>query len=183
MFVSLNVAEVSPVDAAVITYVPAVVPAVKGRVVAIPLAPVTAESMAVPLENVPLGPLPGAVKVTLVPAIRTGFPCESSTVALSGFVKSAPTIAVCPAPAVARSWVAVLALIVYAGELATGVWSKEVFTLTVSAPAAVGFVAVEPIPASTTTAADELIATGVVIVTLLVLVSVGRTLTSVPLTL
>ena len=56
--------------------------AVSGLAVASPCESVTAVTTLVPLElNVPLAPVAGAVKVTVVPATSTGFPLASSMVA------------------------------------------------------------------------------------------------------
>jgi len=55
---------------------------------------VVAESVFVPFKKVPLAPLAGAVKITVVPDTSTGFPCESSIVALKGFVKLVAMVAV-----------------------------------------------------------------------------------------
>jgi hypothetical protein len=65
--------------------------AVKAVDVATPVAVVRAEVVAVVFTKVPLAPLPGAVKVTEVPAISTGLPCESSMVTARGLVKAVPT--------------------------------------------------------------------------------------------
>ena len=66
----------------------------------------------VPLAKVPEALLPGAVKVTVVLAINTGFPLASSTVALKGLVKAVPTVADWPVPPVATTWVAAPAMLV-----------------------------------------------------------------------
>jgi hypothetical protein len=110
-------------------YVAAVVLAVNGVVVATPLVLVVVESVSVPLRKVPLAPLAGAVNVTVVPPTSTGFPCESSIVALRGFVKAVPTVVNWLPPPVTTSCDGAPATIVYVGLLATGVGSLEVLTL------------------------------------------------------
>lgn len=59
--------------------------AVKAVAVATPLAFVAAMVVFVPLANVPLGPLAGAVNVTVTPG--TGLLLESFTVTASAFAK------------------------------------------------------------------------------------------------
>jgi hypothetical protein len=58
---------------------------------ATPDAFVGARVVTVPLRNVPLAPLLGAVNVTVVPETSTGLPLASSIVAVKGFVKAVPT--------------------------------------------------------------------------------------------
>ena len=76
--------------------------------VATPLALVVA--VFTPPANVPLGPLPGGVKVTTTPF--TGFPPLSVTVATNGAANAAPIVADCPEPLVAVTVVAAPALLV-----------------------------------------------------------------------
>ena len=73
--------------------------AVNVEAAAMPLLLVIAVVVAVPLTNVPLGPLAGAVKVTVALAIR--FPDASCTVACSTAAKVVEIVADCPLPAVA----------------------------------------------------------------------------------
>ena len=72
--------------------------AVKVGAVAIPLVPVTAATVADPL-NVPLAPLAGAVKVTVAPL--TGLLFESFTVACRAVANAVPVFALCGVPPVA----------------------------------------------------------------------------------
>jgi hypothetical protein len=71
--------------------------------VATPLAFVVA--VFTPPANVPLAPLPGAVKVTVAPA--TGFPPLSFTVATSGAANAVLIVALCGVPLVAAMLAAV----------------------------------------------------------------------------
>ena len=72
--------------------------AVKAGAVAIPVDPVTAVTVADPL-NVPLAPPAGAVKVTAAPL--TGLLFESFTVACRPVAKAVPVAALCGVPPVA----------------------------------------------------------------------------------
>lgn len=65
---------------------------------ATPLALVVAVVEAVPPENVPLAPVPGAVNVTVAPLVGDPFVI---TVATSGFANAVLTVALCPDPLVA----------------------------------------------------------------------------------
>ena len=65
---------------------------------AVPLAIVVALAVAEPPVNVPLAPLPGAVKVTVTPL--NVFPPESLTVATSGLAKAALIATLCGVPLV-----------------------------------------------------------------------------------
>jgi hypothetical protein len=141
--------------------------AVKAVVVATPALLVVVEFVIVVLANVLLAPLAGAVNVIRVPPTSTGFPKASSTVALKGVMKTAPSVALWFAPPVCASCVGVLATIVYPGLLTTRVRSAEVWTVMVSVPAAVELVAVVPTPATTVTATEAGTAIFVVTVTLL----------------
>jgi hypothetical protein len=89
--VSRKVVGVSVVDDGVTTNEPVVALAVKVLEVATPAAFVRAAVVIVPLANVPLAPLAGAVNVTEVLAVSTGLPCESSIVAARGLVNAVPT--------------------------------------------------------------------------------------------
>jgi hypothetical protein len=88
----------TPVTFAVTEYPPAVVLAVKTGDVAIPDALVVAVAVTPPPAKVPLGPVPGAVNVTLTPL--KGLPPASFTVAASGEAKTVPTCTLCPLPPV-----------------------------------------------------------------------------------
>jgi hypothetical protein len=79
LLVRLKFAAVNPVAPAVTLYVPETVFAVNVVAVARPLALVVVVVVFVPLANVPLAPLAGAVNVTDTPL--TGLLCESVTVA------------------------------------------------------------------------------------------------------
>src|SRR5215472_6887326 len=65
---------------------------------ATPEALVVTVMVVLPLLKVPLAPLVGAVKVTLIPT--TGLPFASVTFAWRGVVKATPTVADCGVPAV-----------------------------------------------------------------------------------
>src|SRR5215472_15625966 len=82
---------VTPDTEAVTVKDPALLLAVKVDAVATPLELVVAVVVAVPLVNVPLAPLPGAVKVTMAP--WTGFVPESRTVADRFVLKALRTVA------------------------------------------------------------------------------------------
>jgi hypothetical protein len=69
---------------------PVVALAVKVVDVAIPPTVVVAVVVSVPFAKVPLAPLLGEVKVTMVPATNTGLLCESSIVTLNGDVNAVP---------------------------------------------------------------------------------------------
>ena len=73
--------------------------AVNVDAVAIPLEFVVAFTLVELFANLPLAPLPGAVKVTVAPL--TGLPPESFTVACSAVVNAVLMVALCPEPAVA----------------------------------------------------------------------------------
>src|SRR5713101_4084403 len=99
--VSAKFAEVAPVALATTLYgPPAVAFAVNVVEVATPLPFVGgAVVVAVPFANVPLAPLPGAVKVTTTPL--TGLFRESLTVACSCVTNAVLIVALCGVPAVA----------------------------------------------------------------------------------
>src|SRR5438477_391182 len=78
---------------------PAVPFAVNMGEVATPEASVNTVTEVPPPVNVPLGPLAGAVNVTLAPLAR--LPPASLTVATNGPANGEPTCAVCPPPLVA----------------------------------------------------------------------------------
>jgi len=99
VFVRLNVPEVAPVAEAATLYEPATVLAVNAVAMATPLEFVEAVVVFVPLANVPLAPLAGAVNVT--DTFGTRFPSLSFTVACSKVANAVPTVAPCPDPAVA----------------------------------------------------------------------------------
>jgi hypothetical protein len=73
--------------------------AVRIEAVATPLLSVAAVVVTVPLANVPLAPLDGAVNVTV--AFGTKFPEPSFTVACSAAVNAVPIIVLCGVPPVA----------------------------------------------------------------------------------
>jgi hypothetical protein len=89
--VSRKVVAVKVVDDGTTTYGPVVALAVKVLEVATPAVFVKAAIAIVPPVKVPLAPLAGAVNVTEVLAMRTGFPWESSIVAARGLVNAVPT--------------------------------------------------------------------------------------------
>jgi hypothetical protein len=89
--VSLKLFAVRPTDDPATENMPAAEPAVNVVAVAMPLPFVVVEVVSVPFRKVPLAPLPGAVNVTVVPGVSTGFPCESSTVALKVVANAVPT--------------------------------------------------------------------------------------------
>ena len=62
------------------------------------MEPVVAEVVAVLFAKVPEAPVPGAVNVTMAP--ETALPLMSVTVASSGLVNEAPTVADWPPPEV-----------------------------------------------------------------------------------
>ena len=80
--VTLNVVDPPPGMLTVTVYDPAVPFVVNGDDVATPWAFVVAVVVSVPLAKVPLGPLPGALKVTTTPG--TGLPWASVTVTEKG---------------------------------------------------------------------------------------------------
>src|SRR5215469_11876857 len=93
--VSEKMAEVeTPETEAVTVKAPAVLLAVKTAAVAIPDELVVA--VVTPPANVPLAPLPGAVKVTVAPL--TGLLKGSFTVACSCVANAVPTVALCGVP-------------------------------------------------------------------------------------
>src|SRR5271154_791968 len=99
LLVRLNAAGVlTPLVVAVTLKLPACVLAVKASD-SWPLLLVVPLIVAVPLLNVPLAPLPGAVKVTVTPDM--GLPLAALTVITSGLAKALPTVAVCGVPDVA----------------------------------------------------------------------------------
>src|ERR1700732_2479849 len=99
VFVSAKFAEVAPVALATTLYgPPAVAFAVKVVDVATPLPFVVAVVVAVPLANVPLAPLAGAVKVTIT--WLTGLFRESFTVAWNAVAKGLLITALCGVPLV-----------------------------------------------------------------------------------
>jgi hypothetical protein len=73
--------------------------AVKVEAVATPLLLVAAVVVTVPLANVPLAPLDGAVNVTVT--FGTKFPEASFTVACSAVANAVAMLADCPLPVVA----------------------------------------------------------------------------------
>jgi hypothetical protein len=101
--VSVKTAGVEPVDDAVMFSAPDVLLAVNVVAVATPEVLVEATVVLVPLTNVPLAPLAGAVKVTDVPATRTGLLLESSIVTLNAIPRAVPTVGVWPPPEVTTS--------------------------------------------------------------------------------
>jgi hypothetical protein len=107
--------------------VPPVAFAVNVGAAACPLASVFTSATATPPVNVPLAPLPGAVKVTMAPL--TGLPPLSFTVACRLVVNAVVTGAFCGVPAVAVMLAGGPALLVrlYAAFVVTPV--TEAFTV------------------------------------------------------
>jgi hypothetical protein len=84
----------TPLVLALTEYEPTVLFAVNTGDVAVPAAVVTA--VFTPPEKVPLGPLVGAVKVTVVPLIK--LPKLSLTITTSGLLNEVPIAALWPEP-------------------------------------------------------------------------------------
>src|SRR5262245_10127130 len=99
VFVRLKLAGVDDPDTVAVTvYVPPVPFALKAGAVATPLAFVGTLAVFKPPVNVPLGPLAGAVNVTVTPL--SGLLLASFTVAANAVAKLVLTLALCGVPAV-----------------------------------------------------------------------------------
>src|SRR5580658_258332 len=99
VLVSVNVAAASPFATAETEYCPATVLAANTGAVATPLLPLATDALTPPPANVPLAPLVGALKTTVVPG--TALPNPSLTFADSAVANAASSSAVCPDPALA----------------------------------------------------------------------------------
>ena len=96
LLVSVNVAGVKLPTEAVIENVPALLSAVNAGAVAIPKVLVMAVAELPPPAKIALGPLEGAVNVTVTPL--TGEDEPSSTFACRTVAKPVPTVALCGEP-------------------------------------------------------------------------------------